>query len=234
MQNLTPYFSDEDYVSLTLHLQELLDQLEQLPHPQVRETVFDVLGSIDMMHREALVRMLILAQQQAPELLSSLEQDMVIRSVLALYELLPSPETAEPAAPARNVTFIPLEQIGVSPALKMPVWLPAGHIDDLPPGTLKAQRFEDVDVVLYNEGGQVFALRNACLDSILPLSAGRADGYILNCPWHGCQYDVRTGEILNGSHLKLETFPVKVAASGKMSIGFNIPQFQLEQSQSDD
>jgi len=108
----------------------------------------------------------------------------------------------------------------------MPVWIPGGYLDDLPPGTMRSQKFEDVDVLLGNVNGEIFALRNACLDSILPLSAGQLDGPLLICPWHGCQYDVRTGEIQNGSRRKLETFPVMVGENGRFSVGFNIPEYK--------
>lgn len=225
MEKISPYFSDDDYVELTLHIQNLLDQLERLPQPQIKEMVFDLLGGIDMMHREALARLLILSQQHAPHLLKVLEQDVVIRSVLALYELIQL-EEIQPAQPAGQVIFIPLDQVGVSPTIKMPVWIPGGYLADLPPGNMRSQKFEDVDVLLVNVEGGIFALRNACLDSILPLSTGQLEGTILICPWHGCRYDIRTGEIQNGSGRKLETFPVTVADHGRFSVGFNIPPYQ--------
>ncbi|GAB4436767.1 MAG: hypothetical protein Kow0031_18540 [Anaerolineae bacterium] len=222
MQNLTPFFTDEDYGELTLHIQERLDQLQQLPHPQVRDAMFDLLNSIDMMHREAFVRLLLLIQRDAPEVQSRLEADVVIRSVLALYELLP--DDSPPVEPPAPGTFIPLDAISVSPRLKEPIWIPGGHVNDLPPGSLRAQKFEDVEVLLCNVGGEIFAYRNACLDSILPLSSGTLDGAILTCPWHGCRYDARTGEIQNSSGLKLERYPVRLLDSGKFTVGFNIPK----------
>ncbi len=218
MQNLTPFFTDDDYGELTLHIQDRLDQLQQLPHPQVRDAMFDLLNSIDMMHREAFVRLLLLIQKDSPDVLPQLEEDVVIRSVLALYELIP--DDAPPPAPA---TFIPLEAISVSPGIKEPIWIPGGYAADLPPGSLRAQKFEDVEVLLCNVEGRIFALRNACLDSILPLSSGALDGHILTCPWHGCRYDVRTGEIQNGSGLKLDRYPVRLLDTGKFTVGFNIP-----------
>ncbi|MCG3207701.1 MAG: hypothetical protein FOGNACKC_01301 [Anaerolineae bacterium] len=224
MQNLTPFFSDDDYAELALHIQERLDQLQQLPYPQVRDAMFDLLNSIDMMHREAFVRLLLLIQHDSPNVLARLEDDVVVRSVLALYELLPndSPDVGPPA-PATG-TFIPLDAISVSPGIKEPIWIPGGYVADLPAGSLRAQKFEDVEVLLCNVGGDIYALRNACLNSILPLSSGSLDGYILNCPWHGCRYDVRTGEIQNSSGLKLERYPVRLLDNGKFTVGFNIPK----------
>jgi len=225
MENLVPYFSDDDYVQLTLHIQERLDELEGLPHPQVKESMLDLLGSIDMMHREAFLRILIFIQEECPELVAKLQNDNIVHSVLSLYEFFPAEESPEISSPQTgNSTFIPIDQIGVSPSIKQPVWIPGGNVADLPPGTFKAQKFEDVDLLLCNVDGQIFALHNACLDSILPLSSGKLEGHILICPWHDCRYDVRTGEIQNGSGLRLETYPVSVDERGRFSVGFNIPK----------
>ena len=120
-------------------------------------------------------------------------------------------------------TFIPLDQIGVAPAIKMPVWIPAGKVRDLPPHTMRRQRFEDEELLLCRVDDQIFALQNACLDSVLPLDRGTLDGYILNCPWHGCQYDIRTGEIQNDSGLRLASYPVQVEGE-RFFVGFNIPE----------
>lgn len=232
MEKRTPYFSDDDYVSLTLHIQNLLDQLEELPHPRIKETVFELLGSIDMMHREALVRMLILTEEHSPELMARLEQDTVVRSVLELYELVEAEFVAEEdagspvkTASTGQVAFIPLDQVGVSPGIKEPIWIPGGYIDDLSPGVLYTEKFEDVEVLLCIVEGEIFAMRNTCLDSILPLASGRLEAYTLICPWHGCRYDLRTGELLNDSGLKLETFPVRVGEDGRFRVGFNIPDY---------
>jgi nitrite reductase/ring-hydroxylating ferredoxin subunit len=225
MDNLTPFFTDEEYTTqLMPHIQARLDELEQLPFPQVKDAMLDLLGSIDMMHREAFVRLLLLIQQESPPLLERLQTDTVIHSVLSLYEFIPSDEVEIAATPAGNNTFIPLDQIGVSPSIKEPIWIPGGNIADLPPGTFRSQKFEDVDVLLCNVAGEIFALHNACLHSILPLSSGRLEGHTVICPWHGCRYDVRTGEIEGGSGLKLDSYPVAVDEQGRLSVGFNIPK----------
>ena len=41
-------------------------------------------------------------------------------------------------------------------------------------------------------------------------AAGRLEGCVLTCPWHGWQYDVRTGENEFDRALKLETYEVVV------------------------
>ena len=43
-----------------------------------------------------------------------------------------------------------------------------------------------------------------------PLGHGKLAGCVLTCPWHGWQYDVRTGENEFDRALKLETYEVVV------------------------
>ena len=43
-----------------------------------------------------------------------------------------------------------------------------------------------------------------------PLGRGKLDGCVVTCPWHGWQYDVRTGENEFDRAIKLETYEVVV------------------------
>ncbi|WP_436348136.1 Rieske (2Fe-2S) protein [Natronorubrum sp. FCH18a] len=36
------------------------------------------------------------------------------------------------------------------------------------------------------------------------------DGEVLNCPWHGWEYDITSGQCLSDSDVKLRSFPVRV------------------------
>ena len=44
---------------------------------------------------------------------------------------------------------------------------------------------------------ELFAVKNACGESPLPLDYSTLDGAELRCSWHGCRYDVRTGHRLD-------------------------------------
>ena len=222
MADTPPRLNDADFAGLTEHIQKLLEKFEGLPLPKVQEDVFELLNCMDLLHREAFSRMLERIETAAPELIPEFERDLVIHMVLMLYNFLP--EESEPLH-SPNATFIPLDQLSISPAIKMPVWIPGGRVAELQPGNFRAQKFEDVDVLLVNLEGELYAYRNACLNSILPLDRGRLEGNILICPWHNCRYDLRTGEIQNGSGLKLEKFPVKAGADGRFAVGFNIPKY---------
>ena len=43
-----------------------------------------------------------------------------------------------------------------------------------------------------------------------PLGEGHVAGCVLTCPWHGWQYDVRTGENEFDRAITIETFDVQV------------------------
>jgi 3-phenylpropionate/trans-cinnamate dioxygenase ferredoxin subunit len=49
-------------------------------------------------------------------------------------------------------------------------------------------------LILANWEGQIYALYGVCPHRQNPLEGARVWDYLLNCPWHHFQYDVRTGE----------------------------------------
>lgn len=61
----------------------------------------------------------------------------------------------------------------------------------------------DEPVLLVRVDGALHAVRNRCGDSPLPLQFGTLDGAVLACPWHGCRYDLRTGERVDQAGLGL-------------------------------
>jgi nitrite reductase/ring-hydroxylating ferredoxin subunit len=82
--------------------------------------------------------------------------------------------------------------------------------DDVPPGTAVAVRAGKRELALYNVGGTFYATQHECLHLKGPLADGVLDGPVITCPWHGWQYDVRTGENEFDRALALETFAVVV------------------------
>ena len=51
-------------------------------------------------------------------------------------------------------------------------------------------------IMLAKVGGEFFALGNSCTHMGGPLAGGRLEGHVVTCPWHGSQFDVRTGEVV--------------------------------------
>jgi Fe-S cluster biogenesis protein NfuA/nitrite reductase/ring-hydroxylating ferredoxin subunit len=80
------------------------------------------------------------------------------------------------------------------PALRRPVFAPAGAAGQVPPGGLGHAEVEGVPILLANVGGEIYAFREGCAVDGLPLAGGRLTGSVIVCPWHNCAYDARTGK----------------------------------------
>jgi len=80
----------------------------------------------------------------------------------------------------------------------------------VPPGSARVVQAGEREVALFNVDGTFYATQSQCLHLKGPLGHGRLDGPVLSCPWHGWQYDVRTGENEFDRALVLETFEVVV------------------------
>jgi nitrite reductase/ring-hydroxylating ferredoxin subunit len=72
-------------------------------------------------------------------------------------------------------------------------WWPVARADECPPGTCLERVVQGRVVALYNVEGKFFALDGICPHQGGPLGKGCLDGAIVTCPWHGWQFDVRTG-----------------------------------------
>ena len=83
-------------------------------------------------------------------------------------------------------------------------------LSELDPGVAKAVEVNGKTIALYNVNGTVYATDNTCLHQGGPLGEGILEDGVVTCPWHMWQYNVRTGENLEDSLLKLETYPVQV------------------------
>jgi nitrite reductase/ring-hydroxylating ferredoxin subunit len=115
-------------------------------------------------------------------------------------------------------------------------------VRDLPTGGRKLVTVNGRDIVLFNIGGAFYALLNRCPHQGGSLCDGALiglleapepgqyrysrPGEILRCPWHGWEFDVRTGrshceperiramrypvDVASGRDLVAETFPVTV------------------------
>jgi nitrite reductase/ring-hydroxylating ferredoxin subunit len=72
------------------------------------------------------------------------------------------------------------------------------QVSDLAPGEMKFVAVERERVVLANVEGSFYALRDVCGHRNAPLSRGRLDDCIVECPLHFAQFDIRTGKYVDG------------------------------------
>jgi len=67
------------------------------------------------------------------------------------------------------------------------------RVADIPPGTGRTVDVRGVWIALFNVDGTFYAVDNTCPHAGGPLGEGKLKNGIVECPWHGWQFDVRTG-----------------------------------------
>jgi len=102
--------------------------------------------------------------------------------------------------------------------------LPLFPATELPPGSRKLVTHGKISFGIFNVNGAYFAYRNICPHAGAPVCEGSVsgttlpssvyeytlghDGCILRCPWHGWEFDLRSGEHLVDPDTRLKKFPV--------------------------
>lgn len=90
-------------------------------------------------------------------------------------------------------------------------FMKVASLAELAVGTAKAVEAGGKSIALFNVDGKVYATDNTCLHQGGPLGEGTLEADVVTCPWHMWQYNVRTGENLEDSLLKVDTYPVRVS-----------------------
>lgn len=109
--------------------------------------------------------------------------------------------------------------------------MPSPHVvcrmDELPPGQRKIVQIGKKSIGVFNVAGEYFALLNVCPHQMAPLCEGRICGYsppsevgefkweregeIIRCPWHGWEFDIKTGKsIFNPHRVRTASYPVQL------------------------
>ena len=100
-------------------------------------------------------------------------------------------------------------------------------VDEIPPGQRKLVEVAGRNIVVFNLGGDFFALTNRCphrggslfhgiqtglVESTEPgrYSYSR-QGEMVKCPWHGWEFDIRTGKSwCDPTRMRIRQYPVAV------------------------
>ena len=73
-------------------------------------------------------------------------------------------------------------------------FVPVCRSDELAEGDVRQVKARGVEIAVGRlVGGQVFAVGGRCTHLRARLGKGKLDGTILECPWHGAQFDVTDG-----------------------------------------
>lgn len=89
-------------------------------------------------------------------------------------------------------------------------WHRVASIEDCPPGTGCEVLVGDRVLALFNVEGEIYALDGICPHQGGPLGRGELHGCIVTCPWHGWQFDVRSGAHQLNRSLDQPRFPAKI------------------------
>lgn len=105
-----------------------------------------------------------------------------------------------------------------------------GRVDQFPVGAFRIVTVGSVEVgVIRLANGEIHAVRNYCPHKGAPICKGvvggtwppcdpgellyEHDGEVLVCPWHGFEYDIRSGvELYKSRPTRLRKYPVEVRA----------------------
>ena len=77
-------------------------------------------------------------------------------------------------------------------------FVPVTRASELSAGAMTWVVIDRERVLIANVDGAFYALQDACGHRQGPLSKGALDGYVVECPLHFAQFDVRTGHLLSG------------------------------------
>ena len=109
-----------------------------------------------------------------------------------------------------------------------------GPVSDFPPGTRKILEIAGRSIGIFSSDGRFYALKNQCPHQGAPLCTGQLSsavtsdrpgdyrmdrpGEILRCPWHGWEFDLRTGQSwFDPAKVRVKTYEASVQPGDALS-----------------
>jgi nitrite reductase/ring-hydroxylating ferredoxin subunit len=90
-------------------------------------------------------------------------------------------------------------------------WIRVAETSEIAPGSGACVELDGEPVAIWNVDGEFYATSDVCTHEETSLVEGDLWGEVIECPLHGAQFDVRTGEVLSLPAMRpLPTYPVKV------------------------
>jgi nitrite reductase (NADH) small subunit len=77
-------------------------------------------------------------------------------------------------------------------------------------GEAKEFLLDEKVICIANVGGEYSAMDNVCLHHGGPMGQGIVEQGKVICPWHGWQYDPKTGELGHNSNVRIPVYPLKI------------------------
>ena len=87
------------------------------------------------------------------------------------------------------------------------------QLEELPPGAMRKLEWEDLEIGVFNCGGEILAIEDRCSHDNGDLIEGGFDpeACTVECPRHGSLFDLHTGRPKSlPAYVPIETFPVQI------------------------
>ncbi len=208
------FLSDIEYEGLASQTEELIAQIDDLPYPKVKDDLQQLLQNFDMLHREALTRLFKEIIINYPALQTKMESDKAVNLLFSLYDLFHTD--------IQNNVLAQEALSGTNGNEKYPRWIPVGNEAELKENTAYKYAEEGEDVLICKTGGEVYAVKNCCGNTTLPLDGAAIEKGYLICPWHGCAYRLSDGFMETNRMQQLKKYPVTISKEGEIRLGLNM------------
>lgn len=95
----------------------------------------------------------------------------------------------------------------------MPQFVKVTSKSEVPNNQGKVIEIGGQQIAVFNVDGTFCAINNTCPHRGGPLGEGDLEGTVVTCPWHGWQFDVKTGVNPVNPAACVKTFPCKAEGS---------------------
>jgi naphthalene 1,2-dioxygenase system ferredoxin subunit len=93
-------------------------------------------------------------------------------------------------------------------------WMTVAELTALATDSVTGVKAGEVDVALYNIGGEIYATDNVCTHAHALLSDGWLEGDVIECPLHGGRFEAKTGKGLGAPiPCDVKTYPVRIVGN---------------------
>ena len=86
-------------------------------------------------------------------------------------------------------------------------WINIAKASEIEPGQNIVVKCDGEDIAIFNAGEEFYAINNTCPHQGGPLNEGVLEDNLITCPWHGWQYDLKSGCPIITPNLR--TYPLR-------------------------
>ena len=90
-------------------------------------------------------------------------------------------------------------------------FIKVASVSDIQDGDMISAEIEDGKVIIARLEGEFYAFDEECTHAGCGLSDGDLDGNVIQCPCHGAEFDIRTGEVVSPPAVEsLQIYQVRI------------------------